>query len=279
MADGKKDIYVPLDLHENEISGVSRINGGTSEDIVMGDGSFRDYPIVPKKLADLSGDSEHRLVTDAEKATWNAKVSQSQIADFVTRSTTSLLHYYLKSQVYTKEEVQDLISTIEGFSYEVVSELPTASADTMRKIYLVPSSEPQAGNVKDEYITIDNGAEAATRYTWEQIGSTAIDLSDYVTTEDLNDALDELPVVKYVEQALTDAQKERARDNIEAVGATEVGEVENPDSIYVTRAEFTALENRVAAMQPYIVWLDEFLWKDALMWNTGSDVIFESNNE
>ena len=75
MADGAKDIYVPLDLHDNEISGVSGINGGTSEDIVMGDGSLRGYPDVPTSLADLTDDPNHRLVTDVEKAAWNSKYS------------------------------------------------------------------------------------------------------------------------------------------------------------------------------------------------------------
>lgn len=111
------------------------------------------------------------------------------VSGFVTKSVNDLVNYYLKSETYTKAEVQQLIAAIQGLSVEVVASLPTASADTMRKIYLVPSADPQTQNVKDEYITIDNGAGAETRYTWEQIGSTAIDLSGYVTTTQLNTAL------------------------------------------------------------------------------------------
>ena len=111
------------------------------------------------------------------------------VSQFITKSVNDLANYYLKTETYTKAEVQQLISTIQGFSYEVVATLPTASADTMGKIYLVPSSDPQQRNVKDEYITIDNGASVHARYTWEQIGSTAVDLSGYVTTSDLNTAL------------------------------------------------------------------------------------------
>lgn len=47
----------------------------------------------------------------------------------------------------------------------------------MGKLYLVPSSSSKTQNVKDEYITIQNGSS----YEWEQIGSTAIDLTDYAT--------------------------------------------------------------------------------------------------
>ena len=111
------------------------------------------------------------------------------VSQFVTKSVNDLANYYLKTETYTKDEVQQLISTIQGFEYEVVTTLPAASADTMGKIYLVPSADPQSQNIKDEYITIDNGASAQTRYTWEQIGSTAVDLSGYVTTQQLNTAL------------------------------------------------------------------------------------------
>ena len=67
--------------------------------------------------------------------------------------------------------------------------MPTASADTMRIIYLTPSSSPQAQNVKDEYITIDNGELAETRYTWEQIGSTSINLTNYYTKSETDTAI------------------------------------------------------------------------------------------
>lgn len=112
-----------------------------------------------------------------------------QQAGFITKSVDDLVNYYLKSDTYTKSEVQQLIDAVKQFAYEVVQTLPQASADTMGKIYLVPSSDPQAQNIKDEYITIDNGQEAQTRYTWEKIGSTDIDLSGYVTTSALNEAL------------------------------------------------------------------------------------------
>ena len=107
------------------------------------------------------------------------------VSNFITKSVNDLVNYYLKSDTYTKAEVQALIGAIQGFSYEVVSSLPTASASTMGKIYLVPSADPQTQNVKDEYITL----ESSGSYSWEQIGSTAIDLSGYVTTSQLNTAL------------------------------------------------------------------------------------------
>ena len=57
----------------------------------------------------------------------------------------------------------------------------TASADTMYKIYLVPSGEAAAGSYI-EYITIRSGAEGAYTYAWEAIGNTKVSLSGYVPT-------------------------------------------------------------------------------------------------
>lgn len=108
---------------------------------------------------------------------------------FIKNTVDNLVNYYKKTETYTQSEVQQLIAAVKQFSYEVVTELPTASAETMGKIYLVPSSNPKLKNVKDEFITIDNGESAETRYTWEQIGSTEIDLSAYSTTEQMNAAI------------------------------------------------------------------------------------------
>ena len=57
----------------------------------------------------------------------------------------------------------------------------TASADTMYKIYLVPSDDAAAGGYI-EYITIRSGAEGAYTYAWEAIGNTKVSLSGYVPT-------------------------------------------------------------------------------------------------
>ncbi len=60
--------------------------------------------------------------------------------------------------------------------------LPTASADTMGKIYLKTdnSHDPSSGtgwkDVYDEYVTVKTGTST---YTWEKIGNTDVNLSNY----------------------------------------------------------------------------------------------------
>ena len=124
-----------------------------------------------------------------QSTTYTKDEVQQLIAPFITKSVDDLVNYYLKSEVYTQSEVQQLIAAVSQFHYQLAQTLPTASADTMGIIYLVPSTNPKTQNVKDEYITIDNGAEAQTRYTWEQIGSTAIDLSGYYTSAQTDTAI------------------------------------------------------------------------------------------
>lgn len=76
---------------------------------------------------------------------------------------------WIRHKFYTKTEIDDMLSA--GMRYEVVEELPaTGEAGTF---YLVPKQSAGAGDVYDEYIYVDG--------SFEHIGSTEIDLSNYYT--------------------------------------------------------------------------------------------------
>ena len=113
----------------------------------------------------------------------------AMIAPFITASVNNLVNYYLKSETFNKTEVQQMIAAVKQFRYQVAAELPTASADTVGIIYLIPSTNPKQKNVKDEFITIATTEQGSTTYSWEQIGSTEVDLSGYSTTEQMNAAI------------------------------------------------------------------------------------------
>lgn len=74
-----------------------------------------------------------------------------------------------------KTYVDNAIAAVKQFQYEVVSKLPTASANTMGKIYLVSDVHSSTDNY-DEFITLEKDGV----YSWEKIGNTDIDLSGYV---------------------------------------------------------------------------------------------------
>lgn len=110
------------------------------------------------------------------------------VSSFITRTVNNLANYYLKSETYTKSEVQQLLSTVQGISLVKVDELPEASASTMGgRIYLIPNEEDES--IRDEYITIDNGVIANPRFTWEYLGSTGVSMEGYVTDAELATAL------------------------------------------------------------------------------------------
>lgn len=109
-------------------------------------------------------------------------VQPAAIADFITRSVDDLVNYYLKSETYTKSEVQALIAAINQFHYEVYASLEAVTSPANNVLYLIGPT----GSGSDKY----------EEYVWPnatagfvKIGDTSIDLSGYVTTTALNTAL------------------------------------------------------------------------------------------
>lgn len=111
-------------------------------------GTFMEYvePAIPTKTSDLTNNS-----------------------GFITKAVNDLTNYYLKSETYTKEEVQSLISAINSVTLQKVDSLPEPGESNV--IYLVPKSG-SGNDIYDEYIFIDGKPE--------YIGSTQVDLSNYV---------------------------------------------------------------------------------------------------
>lgn len=95
--------------------------------------------------------------------------------DLINKEVVNLLNYYLKDEVYTKEEVLELVNNIKTAHFERVDDLPFEGESNI--IYLVNRGQ----NLQDEYIWVDDA--------WDKIGSTEIDLSDYVNLDLLNEKL------------------------------------------------------------------------------------------
>jgi len=115
-----------------------------------------DFSDIPTNVSDLTNDS-----------------------GFIDNTVNNLTNYYLKSETYTKAEVNSLIAQIPGFNVLVVQTLPVSDIDT-HTIYLVPKTG-SGSDIYDEYLYINN--------TWELIGNTAVDLSNYYTKTETNTLL------------------------------------------------------------------------------------------
>lgn len=90
-----------------------------------------------------------------------------------------------------------------GFDVQVVQELPaTGEAHTL---YFVPSADPQTQNVYDEYLYTSN--------MWEQVGSTAVDMSDYYTADEVDALLEDKTEIVEITQAEYDALSTEEKNN------------------------------------------------------------------
>lgn len=128
---------------------------------------------------------------------------------FITRLVTDLANYYAKSETYSREEIDQKVSSIPKFSVAVVTALPSENiSDTT--IYLLTTGSA-TGDLYSEWIWA-NGK-------WELLGSQRVDLTGYAKEDWVRqqlaeyqpkgDYLTEVPegyaTEEFVEKALADA--------------------------------------------------------------------------
>ena len=120
------------------------------------------------------------------------------VSQFVTRLVDDLQHYYVKSETYTKEEVNAMISVIPKFDIKVVESLPVVDISPTT-IYLLPTL-PEFEDMYNEYIYVED--------RWELLGKQKMDLQDYALKTDiptrLSDLIDDLNVVSDANYVHTD---------------------------------------------------------------------------
>lgn len=137
-----------VDAGEIEISSaVNSVCGKTgnvtldAEDV----GALPDDTVLPTKVSDLLNDE-----------------------GFIDNTVNNLLNYYLKTETYTKAEVDALVNTISSLTLDIVSELPSSDISTTT-IYLIETSA--GSNIYMQYAYINSA--------WAQLGTTQIDLTGY----------------------------------------------------------------------------------------------------
>ena len=140
---------------------------------------------------------------------------------FITKTVSDLTNYYLKSETYTREEINQRISQIPKFAISVVPTLP-ATGD-VNTIYLVGGGI--SGNLYTEYIWT-NGA-------WEILGSQRVDLTGYATetwvSGQLGSYLKASELVSAINTALAQAAASGEFDGADGVGIAGVSVTRTPD--------------------------------------------------
>lgn len=159
-------------------------SGGNSQTITVPSGdsvSWNQLQATGTKIAEIDINGTSQDVYAPKPPSKTSELNND--SGFITNTVNNLANYYLKSETYTQAEVDALIAAIVTIDIQVVASLPISDISTTT-IYLVPTSDPELQNIYDEYINTDG-----TSGGWELIGTTAIDLSNYVTTTDLATAL------------------------------------------------------------------------------------------
>lgn len=128
-------------------------------------GSYLDLDNIPETFAPSSHEHSAGDIKDSNAHTHlgtSANATQSAINTAIDTKIGSMLR-------------TDLVV--------LASTLPTASIDTMNKLYLIPEADVQTGDAYQVYITVETGTTTKS-YDWEKLDTARIDLSNYVTTTD-----------------------------------------------------------------------------------------------
>ena len=156
-------------------SGGSWING-TIEDIINLNTSTLEI--------DSTGAITIAGFTQAEVGTIPQKNSSGKITWVAPGNLSEITNINNQLQnIYNKEEVNNLIASVNHLSYKKVGSLEEVNkdaTDASRYIYLVPTGN-LSGNLYDEYMVIDNQLEP--------VGSWEVNLNNYITNDELTAVL------------------------------------------------------------------------------------------
>lgn len=157
-------------------NGVSWING-TIEDVINLNTSTLEI--------DSTGAITIAGFTQAEVGTIPQKDSSGKITWIAPGNLSEITNINNQLQnIYNKEEVNNLIASVNHLSYKKVGSLDEVNkdaTDASRYIYLVPTGN-LSGNLYDEYMVIDNQLEP--------VGSWEVNLNDYITNDELTTVLE-----------------------------------------------------------------------------------------
>lgn len=111
---------------------------------------------------------------------YNSLTNKPDLSGFTTISVNNLVNYYLKSETYTKQEVQSLIAVIQQFHYEIYASTSDVTNPQSNVLYLIGP--------------IGTGADKYEEYVYAnsqfvKIGDTSIDLSGYYTSQQTDSAI------------------------------------------------------------------------------------------
>lgn len=174
LQNNKQDVLISGE-NIKTINNESILGNGNIE-IDVGSINYNDLENKPKiNNVELNGNMSLSELGIQPSGNYALESEIPDVSNFITNTVDDLLNYYKKSETFTKQEVNNLISAITTMDIQVVQTLPVQDISTTT-IYLVPKTTAETNDAYDEYIYVSNA--------WEHIGSTEVDLTNYVTNTD-----------------------------------------------------------------------------------------------
>ena len=154
--------YVSLTDAEKNVIVAVKVNG---EALVVDESRAVDVT-VPTKTSDLENDSNYATTTGIASNYYNKEEIDSQVNTLEESITAAAAG---KIACLAVDSID-----VDAKTYTIGAETKNAEANV---IYLVPKTEAQSNNAKDEWMLIND--------VFEKVGDTEIDLEPYVKKEDI----------------------------------------------------------------------------------------------
>lgn len=170
------DLLAELDIE----AGAAVVNSGITKEAGETDADALDRAVLTKKEGDLAiVDGTVYVYDDGDwlKIVDSSVTDIGNLADRVSALETALDDVYTKNE--TDSAIASAVAAANHLTYTTVGSLenldPTATS-SQNKIFLVAKNPGSLNDGYDEYMAINNA--------WEKLGSWAVDLSNYVQTDD-----------------------------------------------------------------------------------------------
>ena len=163
-------------------------SAATKVDKVDGKGlSSNDFTDAERtKLGTIESGAQANVPSDWDAISGPARILNKPTIPVVNNATLTIRMNRENKGTFTANSATNTIIDLgvitpgtSNIAYVVVDTLPTASADTMNKIYLVPQS--QGSSTRNQYWTIQSGST----YSWEIIGTTEVTLDGVIYLGDV----------------------------------------------------------------------------------------------
>lgn len=161
-------------------AGAAVVNSGITKEAGETDADALDRAVLTKKEGDLAiVDGTVYVYDDGDwlKIVDSSVTDIGNLADRVSALETALDDVYTKNE--TDSAIASAVAATNHLTYTTVGSLesldPTATS-SQNKIFLVAKNPGSLNDGYDEYMAINNA--------WEKLGSWAVDLSNYVQTDD-----------------------------------------------------------------------------------------------